>query len=185
VKNIHTPALTLAHKLFVCMHMHKQPAVCISINNLPSHPVCLVSPIKMILLPQNCWQKEAVLRPENYQIIYLTLRHFWSGCKLNTTARIPYYRCTGSRVFLSARERWWFVAASKCGGPQVPQFICIIFCLDVRVSSISVHKHINLTMILFHLQIVSRITLLLVGVIFHCFIRPFPVVLYSCFVELF
>ncbi|KAK2170007.1 hypothetical protein LSH36_5g16011 [Paralvinella palmiformis] len=97
----------------------------------------------MILLPQNCWQKEAVLRPENYQIIYLTLRHFWSGCKLNTTARIPYYRCTGSRVFLSARERWWFVAASKCGGPQVPQFICIIFCLDVRVSSISVHKHIN------------------------------------------
>lgn len=29
---------------------------------------------------QNCYQKEAVLRPENNQVINLTTRYTWSGC---------------------------------------------------------------------------------------------------------
>lgn len=29
---------------------------------------------------QDCYQKEAVLRPENNQVINLTTRYTWSGC---------------------------------------------------------------------------------------------------------
>ena len=69
---------------------------------------------------QNCYQREAVLRPENNQIIYLTLRHFWSGCMINHTADgTEIYTCRANRTFRSARERWWYMAASHCGSVQV------------------------------------------------------------------
>ena len=69
---------------------------------------------------QNCWQKEAMLRPENNQIIYLTLMHYWSGCTLNTSVPdVPFYHCAATRTFRSSRERWWYIATSHCGSLKV------------------------------------------------------------------
>uniref|UniRef100_A0A668A8A3 Transmembrane protein 145 n=1 Tax=Myripristis murdjan TaxID=586833 RepID=A0A668A8A3_9TELE len=58
---------------------------------------------------KNCYQKEAVLRPENNQVINLTTRYTWSGC-------VEVLSCVGGRSFRSVRERWWYIALSKCGG---------------------------------------------------------------------
>uniref|UniRef100_A0A3Q4MVC6 Transmembrane protein 145 n=1 Tax=Neolamprologus brichardi TaxID=32507 RepID=A0A3Q4MVC6_NEOBR len=59
---------------------------------------------------KNCYQKEAVLRPENNQVINLTTRYTWSGCEVRVLS------CVGGRSFRSVRERWWYIALSKCGG---------------------------------------------------------------------
>uniref|UniRef100_A0A8D0A892 Transmembrane protein 145 n=1 Tax=Sander lucioperca TaxID=283035 RepID=A0A8D0A892_SANLU len=59
---------------------------------------------------KNCYQKEAVLRPENNQVINLTTRYTWSGCVVRVLS------CVGGRSFRSVRERWWYIALSKCGG---------------------------------------------------------------------
>uniref|UniRef100_A0A8D3CJZ2 Transmembrane protein 145 n=1 Tax=Scophthalmus maximus TaxID=52904 RepID=A0A8D3CJZ2_SCOMX len=61
---------------------------------------------------KNCYQKEAVLRPENNQVINLTTRYTWSGCVVRTHV----LSCVGGRSFRSVRERWWYIALSKCGG---------------------------------------------------------------------
>uniref|UniRef100_A0A3Q1F5V9 Transmembrane protein 145 n=1 Tax=Acanthochromis polyacanthus TaxID=80966 RepID=A0A3Q1F5V9_9TELE len=59
---------------------------------------------------KNCYQKEAVLRPENNQVINLTTHYTWSGCVVRVLS------CVGGRSFRSVRERWWYIALSKCGG---------------------------------------------------------------------
>ncbi|XP_064617706.1 transmembrane protein 145-like [Liolophura sinensis] len=66
----------------------------------------------------NCFQKEAVLRPENNQVLTLSPAYTWSGCKLvnsSATGWQNWYQCAGGRKFKSARERWWFFAVSHCG----------------------------------------------------------------------
>lgn len=51
---------------------------------------------------QNCYEKEAVLRPENNQVINLTTRYTWSGCMVRTRAR-PDKRTSHRKVLL---ETW-------------------------------------------------------------------------------
>uniref|UniRef100_A0A8C5A9A4 Transmembrane protein 145 n=1 Tax=Gadus morhua TaxID=8049 RepID=A0A8C5A9A4_GADMO len=63
---------------------------------------------------KNCYQKEEVLRPENNQVINLTTRYTWSGCVEDGDEEV--LSCVGGRSFRSVRERWWYIALSKCGG---------------------------------------------------------------------
>ncbi|KAM8735884.1 transmembrane protein 145 [Acanthopagrus schlegelii] len=65
---------------------------------------------------KNCYQKEAVLRPENNQVINLTTRYTWSGCVVEGDGDEEVLSCVGGRSFRSVRERWWYIALSKCGG---------------------------------------------------------------------
>uniref|UniRef100_A0AAV2MAK1 Intimal thickness related receptor IRP domain-containing protein n=1 Tax=Knipowitschia caucasica TaxID=637954 RepID=A0AAV2MAK1_KNICA len=65
---------------------------------------------------KNCYQKEAVLRPENNQVINLTTRYTWSGCMVEGDENEEVLSCVGGRSFRSVRERWWYIALSKCGG---------------------------------------------------------------------
>ena len=75
---------------------------------------------------QNCRQKEAVLHPENNQIIYLTEREGWTGCGAPVDGMV---HCETAQSFESARERWWFVAVSRCETIQVQiqQTMCLRF----------------------------------------------------------
>uniref|UniRef100_A0A3Q2D2P0 Transmembrane protein 145 n=1 Tax=Cyprinodon variegatus TaxID=28743 RepID=A0A3Q2D2P0_CYPVA len=65
---------------------------------------------------KNCYEKEAVLRPENNQVINLTTRYTWSGCVVEDDGDEEVLSCVGGRSFRSVRERWWYIALSKCGG---------------------------------------------------------------------
>uniref|UniRef100_A0A8C7CNF5 Transmembrane protein 145 n=1 Tax=Oncorhynchus kisutch TaxID=8019 RepID=A0A8C7CNF5_ONCKI len=65
---------------------------------------------------KDCYQKEAVLRPENNQVINLTTRYTWSGCVVEGEGDEEVLSCVGGRSFRSVRERWWYIALSKCGG---------------------------------------------------------------------
>uniref|UniRef100_A0A8D2J5C4 Transmembrane protein 145 n=1 Tax=Varanus komodoensis TaxID=61221 RepID=A0A8D2J5C4_VARKO len=65
---------------------------------------------------KDCLMKESVIRPENNQVINLTTQYAWSGCKLVTENSVRYLSCASGRSFRSVRERWWYVALSKCGG---------------------------------------------------------------------
>ncbi|XP_069041432.1 transmembrane protein 145 [Lepisosteus oculatus] len=65
---------------------------------------------------KDCYQKEAVLRPENNQVINLTTRYTWSGCVVEEQQGSQVLSCVGGRSFRSVRERWWYIALSKCGG---------------------------------------------------------------------
>ncbi|CAD5117960.1 DgyrCDS6699 [Dimorphilus gyrociliatus] len=62
----------------------------------------------------SCPEKESVLKPENNQVINLTTRYAWSGCRIEKDNGVDIYNCSGSRSFKSARERWWFIAVSNC-----------------------------------------------------------------------
>ncbi|PWA20596.1 hypothetical protein CCH79_00011584 [Gambusia affinis] len=64
---------------------------------------------------KNCYEKEAVLRPENNQVINLTTRYTWSGCAVEDDTNEEVLSCVGGRSFRSVRERWWYIALSKCG----------------------------------------------------------------------
>ncbi|CAB1333993.1 unnamed protein product [Coregonus sp. 'balchen'] len=52
--------------------------------------------------PADCYQKEEVLRPENNQV--------------EGEGDEEVLSCVGGRSFRSVRERWWYIALSKCGG---------------------------------------------------------------------
>ncbi|KAF4075943.1 hypothetical protein AMELA_G00224730 [Ameiurus melas] len=65
---------------------------------------------------KDCYQKEAVLRPENNQVINLTTRYTWSGCVVEEDDGEEVLSCVGGRSFRSVRERWWYIVLSKCGG---------------------------------------------------------------------
>ncbi|XP_016141725.1 transmembrane protein 145-like [Sinocyclocheilus grahami] len=65
---------------------------------------------------KDCYQKESVLRPENNQVINLTTRYTWSGCMVEGEGNEEMLSCVGGRSFRSVRERWWYIALSKCGG---------------------------------------------------------------------
>ena len=76
---------------------------------------------------QSCSEKEGHLRPENNQVINLTTRYTWSGCKVVGEDPLPKtLECAGGRSFRSYRERWWFVAVSHCGSPEVNTYSVMI-----------------------------------------------------------
>ena len=84
-----------------------------------------------------------MIRPENNQVINLTTQYAWSGCQVwgngqMLKAKGPravqtgfnlllapsqvvsedgtrYLSCSSGRSFRSVRERWWYIALSKCG----------------------------------------------------------------------
>nr|XP_025977007.1 transmembrane protein 145 [Dromaius novaehollandiae] len=64
----------------------------------------------------DCLAKESVIRPENNQVINLTTAYAWSGCQVLLQDSVRYLSCASGRSFRSVRERWWYVALSKCGG---------------------------------------------------------------------
>ena len=55
-------------------------------------------------------------QPENNQFINLTQKVIVSGCQRlnNTLGGKVEIHCRGSRNFNTARDRWWFIAASNC-----------------------------------------------------------------------
>ncbi|XP_074427655.1 uncharacterized protein LOC141736905, partial [Larus michahellis] len=65
---------------------------------------------------KDCLAKESVIRPENNQVINLTTQYAWSGCQVLLEDSVRYLSCSSGRSFRSVRERWWYVALSKCGG---------------------------------------------------------------------
>ncbi|XP_062032863.1 transmembrane protein 145 isoform X2 [Lepus europaeus] len=65
---------------------------------------------------KDCLAKESVIRPENNQVINLTTQYAWSGCQVVSEAGTRYLSCSSGRSFRSVRERWWYIALSKCGG---------------------------------------------------------------------
>lgn len=68
----------------------------------------------IIIFFQSCAQKVAVLNPANNQIISLSTLYTWSGCKEVTENGVTKVKCVGGRTFRSSRERWWFIAISRC-----------------------------------------------------------------------
>ena len=56
--------------------------------------------------------------PANNQIIYLDLPY--GGCDLVTVDGEDVVRCSGMREFRAARERWWFIAVSRCSPTRGP-----------------------------------------------------------------
>ncbi|KAM5209998.1 transmembrane protein 145 isoform 3-T3 [Hipposideros larvatus] len=65
---------------------------------------------------KDCLAKESVIRPENNQVINLTTQYAWSGCQVVLEEGTRYLSCSSGRSFRSVRERWWYIAVSKCGG---------------------------------------------------------------------
>ncbi|XP_029432757.1 transmembrane protein 145 [Rhinatrema bivittatum] len=65
---------------------------------------------------KDCLMKESVIRPENNQVINLTTQYAWSGCQVMSEGDVRYLTCSSGRSFRSVRERWWYIALSKCGG---------------------------------------------------------------------
>ncbi|XP_020950085.1 transmembrane protein 145 isoform X3 [Sus scrofa] len=64
---------------------------------------------------KDCLAKESVIRPENNQVINLTTQYAWSGCQVVSEEGTRYLSCSSGRSFRSVRERWWYIALSKCG----------------------------------------------------------------------
>ena len=93
---------------------------------------------------QSCAEREAVLRPENNQVINLTTRYTWSGCDI-TQGPLPngsmgdWYSCIGGRTFSSIRERWWFLVVDNCKTEKVSSIVLqILTCyMYVGLSSVS------------------------------------------------
>ncbi|KAK4805277.1 hypothetical protein QYF61_002903 [Mycteria americana] len=69
---------------------------------------------------KDCLAKESVIRPENNQVINLTTQYAWSGCQVLLEDSVRYLSCASGRSFRSVRERWWYVALSKCGVSTPP-----------------------------------------------------------------
>ena len=87
------------------------------------------------------------IKVNTHQSIELSRKNYWSGCNIingsstanptgkgvsrsNSDVSSQYIRCSGSRGFKSARERWWYMAFSRCsndslvGTAQLNAYIC-------------------------------------------------------------
>ncbi|XP_050728872.1 transmembrane protein 145-like isoform X2 [Eriocheir sinensis] len=68
---------------------------------------------------KTCEEREAALLPNNNQRINLTRPSFLADCRVeNQAGDLSRYVCHGKNHFTSARERWWFIAASNCESTQ-------------------------------------------------------------------
>ncbi|KAL5019946.1 hypothetical protein ScPMuIL_002838 [Solemya velum] len=65
---------------------------------------------------KSCEDKVSVLSVKALQMINITTRESISGCKIEKRAEKNFYVCRGSRYFRSMRERWWYIAVSRCTG---------------------------------------------------------------------
>ncbi|XP_062500568.1 transmembrane protein 145-like [Corticium candelabrum] len=63
----------------------------------------------------NCTERVALLNFGRNQKIYLHVSGRHSGCFMEIHNLDYYLRCVGTRMFTSARDRWWYVALSRCG----------------------------------------------------------------------
>ncbi|XP_060081456.1 transmembrane protein 145-like [Ylistrum balloti] len=81
-----------------------------------------------------CDQKVAVLDPANNQIISLSILYSWSGCVESTRDGVEYVTCIGGRTFRSTRERWWFVAVSRCDQSSGPTGMNLTYSLHMMNS---------------------------------------------------
>lgn len=43
------------------------------------------------------------------------VQHISSGCQVEGDGNEEVLSCVGGRSFRSVRERWWYIALSKCG----------------------------------------------------------------------
>ena len=103
---------------------------------------------------QSCAEKFAVLNINNHQVISLNDSAAYpssrfSGCRaFNRTDSEGrgglYWNCTGSRTFRSARERWWFVATSRCSPATV--FLVSSFRLVTVLLLASAHLSLSLSL---------------------------------------
>lgn len=64
----------------------------------------------------NCSEREAVATRGSYQSIRLSQSERWSECSQVTLGASTRIHCNSYRKFRSSRERWWFIALSKCRG---------------------------------------------------------------------
>ena len=78
--------------------------------------------MSIISARMNCWQKEYLLRPEEDQILRLTPRFAWSGCRMTHPNSIATYVCAGGRSFtpltMENEPTTWHVAVSNCAALQ-------------------------------------------------------------------
>lgn len=108
--------------LFFINHRHTSLQLCFSRSilrielcrecNFLHYITCKID--SSLFFVQSCSQKVAVLNPANNQIISLSTLYTWSGCKEVTENGVTKVKCTGGRTFRSSRERWWFIAISRC-----------------------------------------------------------------------
>ena len=60
------------------------------------------------------------MRPENHTKIYLTKRSYMAECRVERLeGDVSHYHCRGKNHFISARDRWWFIAVSNCESSEV------------------------------------------------------------------
>ncbi|KAK0054308.1 transmembrane protein 145 [Biomphalaria pfeifferi] len=67
---------------------------------------------------RNCTDSRSVLSEKNNQVIRLTEESVniaaYSGCVTKERDGEPWFYCSGIRGFKSSRERWWYIAISRC-----------------------------------------------------------------------
>ncbi|OAF68060.1 Transmembrane protein [Intoshia linei] len=66
---------------------------------------------------KSCVEKTSVLKTEYNQMVELSINETWSGCNETILYNTSYISCSGSRYFVSFRERWWYMAISNCDNP--------------------------------------------------------------------
>ncbi|KAH9514928.1 hypothetical protein Btru_021386 [Bulinus truncatus] len=67
---------------------------------------------------KNCTESKSVLSEQNNQVVRLTDEPIntakYSGCVRKQRDGKSWFYCSGKRGFRSARERWWYIAISRC-----------------------------------------------------------------------
>lgn len=89
---------------------------------------------------KNCSQRESVLNPSNNQEITLLPNTDASGCVRKTIDGVEKYNCTEERKFVSARERWWYIAVSHCM-PLTPVGISLKYKIHMTNGAVGDYLH--------------------------------------------
>ena len=77
--------------------------------------------------------------PARRQSIIMDTSVYWSGCTENNGK----VTCIAENTFDSARERWWYVAVSRCLNSTFQVAFVTLVGLPHLYSAVSVCKHIN------------------------------------------
>jgi hypothetical protein len=62
----------------------------------------------------------------------MSVLYSWSGCSQITRNGQDFISCAGGRIFKSTRERWWFIAISRCD--QSSGVSPFVFYIDIIIS---------------------------------------------------